>query len=519
MTGKKGVKTVLGNFSVHPTGTFKNTDNDKFLLYGNFINYGTCNMGTGKFELLGTNKNIEGSLSCNRLKIDGTYTNTCLKATPLEIKTEFDGTGTLIQSENSYLIIKTTNSPFINASAIGNTVIYTGTLQQTANASEFYNLILANTGKSILLNQNCIISQSLAFEKACFLDCNTQTLTFKNWHELMVLTSITPDRSIIVNKGKIVVTQVDSSETAILPISHSATLEGFARIDITNFDKNNTQFTIDSLINQTTSTGISNSGTIYSSFFVKCMYQISSLSTLAKLTIYWHTAQELPFTERDFCSMLHHNGNNWEVMNNQTIASKIPMYNIYSISATTSSFSPFTIGSANTLLPITLAYFQIGQQEQCIYIEWQTQSEENNDYFTIQKSYNGIDFFTINTIQGKTNSNTPILYSYTDNETETGIIYYKLMQTDLNGTETTYNIESIDVSNYQIIIKKNEQEKYFEVITTNQTSSKIEVYTINMEKILESTASQKISYRQLPKGFYFITIESDKGKVFRKIVF
>ena len=69
-----------------------------------------------------------------------------------------------------------------------------------------------------------------------------------------------------------------------------------------------------------------------------------------------------------------------------------------------------------------------------IRIAWQTASEQNNDFFTLYRSYDGIVFTAIATISGAGNSNSLLNYMYDDNTIAQGVVYYKLAQTDYDGT-------------------------------------------------------------------------------------
>jgi len=75
-------------------------------------------------------------------------------------------------------------------------------------------------------------------------------------------------------------------------------------------------------------------------------------------------------------------------------------------------------------------------------ISWTTNSETNNDYFTIEKSYNGYDFFSIGTLDGAGNSSEILNYLFVDTDGDYSA-YYRLKQTDFNGDETYSDIISI----------------------------------------------------------------------------
>ena len=85
----------------------------------------------------------------------------------------------------------------------------------------------------------------------------------------------------------------------------------------------------------------------------------------------------------------------------------------------------------NITLPVDLISFEAEREEDNIKLNWSTASEENNDYFEIQKSYDGEVFTPIGYVDGAGNSNAVLEYSYTDSET--GKAYYRLKQLDYDG--------------------------------------------------------------------------------------
>lgn len=74
---------------------------------------------------------------------------------------------------------------------------------------------------------------------------------------------------------------------------------------------------------------------------------------------------------------------------------------------------------------------------------WQTQSEQNNDYFTLLHSTSGYDFNVIGQVQGAGNSSSNISYNFIHNRPSKGINYYKLTSTDYDGTTYFKGIVSI----------------------------------------------------------------------------
>ena len=63
-------------------------------------------------------------------------------------------------------------------------------------------------------------------------------------------------------------------------------------------------------------------------------------------------------------------------------------------------------GSCDVPLPITLTNFTASCEDNVALISWSTTSENNNDYFTIEKSSDGVLFESIGIVDGAGNSNT-----------------------------------------------------------------------------------------------------------------
>ena len=95
-------------------------------------------------------------------------------------------------------------------------------------------------------------------------------------------------------------------------------------------------------------------------------------------------------------------------------------------------------------LPITLLSFDAEKQVNSVLLNWVTVSEINNDYFTIEKSTNGIDFISVGTVKGSGNSTEKNEYSLVDAKPYNGVSYYRLKQTDYNGSFTYSDIRVVE---------------------------------------------------------------------------
>ncbi|MGZ4060289.1 MAG: T9SS type A sorting domain-containing protein [Bacteroidia bacterium] len=126
-------------------------------------------------------------------------------------------------------------------------------------------------------------------------------------------------------------------------------------------------------------------------------------------------------------------------------------------SGTVTSLSPFTLSSTLSgvnPLPIELLSFSAAyNNENAVDIKWSTASEKNNDYFTVERSADGMNFEKINIVHGAGNSTHTINYSSIDNSPLEGISYYRLKQTDFNGSYVYSKSVAVEINilNFEII--------------------------------------------------------------------
>lgn len=89
---------------------------------------------------------------------------------------------------------------------------------------------------------------------------------------------------------------------------------------------------------------------------------------------------------------------------------------------------------AESLLPIELLTFNAQLTTAGdVDITWSTAAEKDNDFFTIERSLDGQNFFVLDTLGGAGNSHTLREYTYTDAAPVAGYNYYRLKQTDYDG--------------------------------------------------------------------------------------
>jgi len=138
-------------------------------------------------------------------------------------------------------------------------------------------------------------------------------------------------------------------------------------------------------------------------------------------------------------------------------------------------------------LPVELLYFSAAIIKDAVVLNWETGSEKNNDYFTIEKSddleYWQVVSYVLPRSDGK--------YQYTDNISED--IYYRLTQTDIDGTLERLEIQRINL-NYKLVegFKMDSDEKILS----------FKVYDINGQVVTQDYSGFKIVIIQTNKQVY-----------------
>jgi hypothetical protein len=190
------------------------------------------------------------------------------------------------------------------------------------------------------------------------------------------------------------------------------------------------------------------------------------------------------------------------------------------ISATFSSgFSGFGIGAMDvTPLPVTWLTFNGKRLNDNVILNWSTSTENNNNYFDVETSVDGANFYKAGQVKGKGNSTLTQQYSFTHYSPVVGANYYRLKQVDLNGEFTYSNVITVQfdydkgqtvsiypspVSNeLNITFSKNQENVMLRVISID---GKV-VETKQIGSILGKTS---INVSSLVSGIYILQVRVD----------
>lgn len=170
-------------------------------------------------------------------------------------------------------------------------------------------------------------------------------------------------------------------------------------------------------------------------------------------------------------------------------------------------------------LPIELAEFTASVlSKQQVELHWKTYSEINNDFFTVLRSQNGTQWESIADIPGAGNSSTIKSYQTVDAKAYEGLSYYRLQQTDYDGSFAFSHIVPVfisDCSASPIHYIYSATDNTLEITACKEELATLRIITMQGNDvqyqlpILFSSDTQRIfSTHQLAKGVYQIQTTS-----------
>lgn len=174
-------------------------------------------------------------------------------------------------------------------------------------------------------------------------------------------------------------------------------------------------------------------------------------------------------------------------------------------------------------LPIELLNFEAYYSQNQVQLNWQTASELNNDFFTIERSINGSNWGKLVTVDGAGNSSFLLNYSTIDNNPYSGISYYRLKQTDFNGQFKYSQIRSVNIKSlkdFQIEIYPNPTSNQITIMGNETELESISIYDIRgrditnlTKKIMDAGTKLVIDLSELNAGTYYIKTKNTNNKV------
>jgi hypothetical protein len=187
------------------------------------------------------------------------------------------------------------------------------------------------------------------------------------------------------------------------------------------------------------------------------------------------------------------------------------------------SFSTFALGNkigGINILPVGLLNFRALPDNNQVDLGWTTSTESNNSYFMIERSKDGVNFEFVQKISTAAlngNSSLPLNYTAQDLNPYTGISFYRLKQTGLDGNSTYSTVVSVSFDKKNVISVYPNPSKGTLYISgaASETSLKIEWFDISgrslLQQIVPVQGGLATLNTQFNNGIYLLKITSSDG--------
>ena len=196
------------------------------------------------------------------------------------------------------------------------------------------------------------------------------------------------------------------------------------------------------------------------------------------------------------------------------------------VAATATSFSPFTQGSGGGALPIDLVSFAGKCENNFTELEFVVASQINNDYYTIERSVDGNEWSEIGLIEGEGSTSTQMMYKWTDENPFNGVSYYRLTQTDYDGTSEIFDpiVVSCETSvkGYSVYPNPANEVLNIDLELENYQGNDIEIEIMDINgRIVQSQSTDlhrgfnhlEVDISEFPSGVYMINFSGTKNYI------
>ncbi|MEM7297923.1 MAG: T9SS type A sorting domain-containing protein, partial [Bacteroidota bacterium] len=175
----------------------------------------------------------------------------------------------------------------------------------------------------------------------------------------------------------------------------------------------------------------------------------------------------------------------------------------------------YSVSSNPVVTPVTLVAFIATPNEYQVLVQWETASEINNDYFEIERSYQGAqEFEVISKIQGNGTTNSPRSYSWTDSPSMLqSEIHYRLKQVDYDGTYEYFEPVRVEMENaidQKVVAYPNPANQRVNLRWSVSKDRRLQLFNVSgalvksfAERVIQQTT---LNLKDLPRGVYYLNV-------------
>ena len=403
-----------------------------------------------------------------------------------------------------------------NYTGSNSTILFNGSSAQTINAGSGFTVdnLTVNNASGVTLNTDVTVNSALTLTSGDITSTSTNKLSLKS--------SVSGGSSSSHISGPVDFI-ADATNECSIPVGNGT---DYTPIKLQRSGGSATTYTAEyttgtaagaSLDWNSYSLGLPHSGSNISS--VNHAYYVdiaqASGSADAHVSLYFGDFTTVPSATDQY--VVHWDGSKWEEM---TTVSRSGNY----VKVLATSFSPFGQGSGGAALPIDLVSFTGKCENNTVELEFVVASQINNDYYTIERSVDGNEWSEIGLIEGEGNTSTQITYKWIDGNPTNGVNYYRLSQTDYDGTSETFapiaiTCETAPVDGYSVYPNPANGLLNIDLELENHQGDDVWIEVIDINgKILQIQQVQltrgynhlEVDLSEIPSGVYMINFAGTK---------
>lgn len=237
-----------------------------------------------------------------------------------------------------------------------------------------------------------------------------------------------------------------------------------------------------------------------------------------ELRLQWNADDEMSNFDNTACYVTHYTNNAWtksDLFQNGLLGGRsVKMTGI-------TTFSPFSVADGGNPLPVELVFFKAAKKDNGALLTWETASEKNCQGYDVLVSSDGKNFEAIGYVASKNgNANFAQRYEFLDKTSRSGLVYYRLKQTDLDGKIAYYAANVLNMGKFTETLTAfpNPFQNQFELKVQVATSQEVQLVIADMtgktvyQKAVKVPAGESLVPMELnnnlPGGLYILTTKT-----------
>jgi hypothetical protein len=241
------------------------------------------------------------------------------------------------------------------------------------------------------------------------------------------------------------------------------------------------------------------------------------------LTMNWRSCDVFSDFDYQEVRIRHFHNDSWDDYTTDRAVYNNGLYEITRPNIT--SFSPFGVFSGQlAALPVELLNFSARRATNGIVCKWETATEKDNNYFSVERSLNGREFTAIGKVAGAGISNEIRKYSFPDAEAPKGQVYYRLKQTDFNGSVSYSKVLTViaveaaismqlypnPATGIQTIQCRNQVSGLVQVNIRNAQGQQVKQYQVEAGQLMQGF---ELDLSAMAKGVYLVEVQDGSQKI------